>query len=131
MILNQITGIAASAMTAAQTRLSVAADNIVNSASAGAEDTTFRPRRAVPQAAPGGGVRVDIRPTEPPFQRVFAPDSPDADAEGFLAAPNVSLVQESVNIITAEAAFRAGAALLARADDLSGALLDVLDTDDR
>ena len=129
MILNQVASIATSAMTAAETRLGVAADNIVNSASAGTADTAFRPRRALPQAIPGGGVRVDIQPVDPPFQRVFSPDSPAADAEGFLSVPNVSLVQESVNILTAEAAFKAGAALLARSDELSGRLLDILDSD--
>lgn len=129
MILNRVASIAASAMTAAETRLGVAADNIVNSASAGTEETAFRPRRAIPQAVPGGGVRVDIRPVDPPFQRVFSPDSPDADAGGLLSVPNISLVQESVNIIAAEAAFKAGAALLARSDELSGRLLDILDSD--
>jgi len=47
----------------------------------------------------GGGVRViGIAEDSSPFQKVYNPGHPDADADGFVSLPNVSMAQEMVDL---------------------------------
>lgn len=62
-----------------------------------------------PQAARAFMVEVpEIRADEAPPQRVYEPTHPDADPEGYLALPNVNVVEEMVNMITASRAYESG-----------------------
>lgn len=45
--------------------------------------------------------------TSPPRQ-VYQPGHPDADAQGYVAMPNVNSIEEMVNMITASRAYDAG-----------------------
>ena len=48
----------------------------------------------------GGGVAVlDIVEDQTPFQKVYNPGHPDADAQGFVSMPNVNLSTEMVDLI--------------------------------
>lgn len=50
----------------------------------------------------GNGVRVvQIAEDESPGPRVYEPSHPDADAEGYVMKPNVNIVEEMVNMISA------------------------------
>ena len=49
--------------------------------------------------------------TSPP-QRVFDPTHPDADGEGYVSLPNVNVVEEMVNMITASRAYEAGVTVM-------------------
>jgi len=55
-----------------------------------------------------GGVRVAAiaEDTSPP-QRVYNPGHPDADADGYVLMPNVNVVTEMVDMITATRAYEA------------------------
>ncbi|MGI5839078.1 MAG: flagellar basal body rod protein FlgC [bacterium] len=56
----------------------------------------------------GSGVRVtDIRVDPSPFKYVYNPTHPDADARGYVAMPNVNIVTEMVDMITASRAYEA------------------------
>lgn len=47
-----------------------------------------------------GGVEVaDVVDDQTPFQKVYKPGHPDADAQGFVAMPNVNLSDEMVDMI--------------------------------
>ncbi len=47
----------------------------------------------------GGGVRVaDIVEDTAPFQKVYNPGHPDADKDGFVSLPNISMSQEMVDL---------------------------------
>jgi flagellar basal-body rod protein FlgC len=47
----------------------------------------------------GGGVEVvEVVEDASPFQRVYNPGHPDADAQGFVDLPNVKISQEMVNM---------------------------------
>lgn len=47
-----------------------------------------------------GGVEVkDVVEDSSPFQKVYKPGHPDADAEGFISLPNVNLSDEMVDMI--------------------------------
>jgi flagellar basal-body rod protein FlgC len=50
------------------------------------------------------GTRAD--PT--PGQRLYDPKHPDADAQGYVEYPNVNVVTEMVNLMTASRAYEAG-----------------------
>lgn len=48
----------------------------------------------------GGGVEVtDIVEDQTPFQKVYHPGHPDADAQGFVSMPNVNLSNEMVDLV--------------------------------
>lgn len=47
-----------------------------------------------------GGVAVsDVAEDQTPFQKVYNPGHPDADAQGYVSMPNVSLANEMVNMV--------------------------------
>ncbi|MDR2594644.1 MAG: flagellar basal body rod protein FlgC [Fibromonadaceae bacterium] len=56
----------------------------------------------------GSGVKVqEIRPDEGPDKLVYNPDHPDADENGYVHMPNVNIVEEMVDMITATRAYEA------------------------
>jgi len=121
--------ISASALTAQRLRMDVAASNIAN-----AETTrgrlvngqwvpyqrkmvvleTKQPSRfdqALRSAlgkSPGRGVRAAaIVEDRTPFKRVYDPTHPDADAEGYVLLPNVDILKEMVDLLSASRAYEA------------------------
>ena len=57
-----------------------------------------------------GGVRVDeIYEAENGVKTVYDPSHPDADEEGYVDLPNISLVEEMVGMISASRAYEANA----------------------
>ena len=56
----------------------------------------------------GNGVRVDeIREDSRPPKMVYDPAHPDADANGYVAMPNINVVEEMTKMITATRAYEA------------------------
>jgi flagellar basal-body rod protein FlgC len=45
-------------------------------------------------------------------QLIYDPNHPDADANGFVAMPNVNVVEEMVNLITASRSYEAGVTVM-------------------
>jgi flagellar basal-body rod protein FlgC len=45
-------------------------------------------------------------------QLIYDPNHPDADARGFVALPNVNVVEEMVNLITASRSYEAGVTVM-------------------
>jgi len=121
--------ISASGLTAQRMRMDVLASNLANvDTTRTAEGGPFRRRTVVfeerqlgsqsffdvfnqtlRQQAPGGrGVRVhSIVEDQTDGPRVFDPGHPDADAEGYVMRPNVNVVAEMVNMISASRAYEA------------------------
>lgn len=113
--------ISASGLAAERQRMEVIANNIANAHSTRSIDGgPYRRQQmlfaeALDSAATGGtapqslhGVRVlgvDTDKTE--FPKVYDPGHPDADQEGFVLMPNVSLPNEMVDLITASRAYEA------------------------
>lgn len=54
----------------------------------------------------------------------YEPDSPDADADGLVGAPNVDLASNIVELTQAEHAYKANLATLRTLDELSKALYE-------
>lgn len=111
--------IAASGLGAERLRMEVVANNIANAAvTRTPEGGPYRRRdvafETVLSEIEGGadsklgGVRVaGLVVDQSELPRVFQPGHPDADAEGFVAMPNVNLPIEMVNLITASRAYEA------------------------
>lgn len=134
--------IAASGMTAERLRLDVIANNLANvNSTRTAEGGPYRrqqvvfaareagPQRRVggrPQNRPGMGVRVVgiVRDTTP-FKRVWDPHHPDADEEGYVLLPNVDVVTEMVDMISATRAYEANVAVLQAAKQMAQSALEI------
>jgi len=120
--------ISASGLTAQRQRLDVAAENISNSettrtASGGpyrrkmvvlqeipSTSTSFRSRfsRLMNQSASKGGVKVtEIVEDQRDLNPVYNPDHPDANEEGYVMMPNVDLVKETIDGMSATRAYEA------------------------
>ncbi|WP_425407046.1 flagellar basal body rod protein FlgC [Hwanghaeella sp.] len=124
---------AVSGLNAATRRLDASANNIANAgtvgrvgAQAGDADQAFQAQTVQQTSTTGGGTRAAIVPRNPATQTVFAPDSPLANGQGLVEAPNVDLGEELVNQISAEAAFKANAAVIRSVDEQQDDLLDIL-----
>lgn len=118
--------ISASGMTAQRQRLDIAAENISNMNTTRTESGgPYRRKMVVLRekqvssfknelqsrmggAAQKGGVEVaEIVEDQRDLQPVYNPDHPDADEEGYVMMPNVDLVKETVDGMSATRAYEA------------------------
>lgn len=75
--------------------------------------TRFRDLANVRAAQQASLVEVtQIRQDTSPPQQVYDPSHPDADANGYVSLPNVNVVEEMVNLITASRAYEAGVTVM-------------------
>lgn len=125
--------ISASALTAQRLRMDVISQNIANVNTTRTEDgTPYRRKTVVFQEKEGdvpfsqylseesrtrylsgGGVRVTGIVEDPsPFREVYDPGHPDADENGIVRMPNVEVISEMVNMISATRAYEANVTAL-------------------
>ena len=88
--------------------------------------TLFNPTRAVDQTTALGGVRSTRQLVDPSAVQQFDPTASDADADGLVNRPNVSIEREVVGQITAQRQFEANLATIRAADELAESTLDIL-----
>ncbi|OIQ12526.1 flagellar basal body rod protein FlgC [Neomoorella thermoacetica] len=135
--------ISASGLTAERLRLDIIANNLANI------NTTRTPqggpyRREVPvfaerlqeamgqlpgrpsSRAPGAGVEVAaiVEDNSPP-RLVYDPSHPDADANGYVHLPNINIVNEMVDMITASRAYEANVTVLNAAKAMTLKALEI------
>jgi flagellar basal-body rod protein FlgC len=115
MSLFNIFNIAGSAMTAQAQRLNVVASNLANADSAtGADGKPYRAKQVVFSTTPmgadgqgGAGVKVAaVVEDTAPMKLVYDPKHPMANAQGYVAMPNVNPVDEMVNMISASRSYQ-------------------------
>lgn len=110
--------IAGSALNAQAVRLNTTASNLANADSvAGADGKPYRAKQVVFQAVPvgatGQGVRVQqVLESAAPMRMVYDPSSPVADEKGYVTMPNVDVVEEMVNMISASRAYQTNAEVM-------------------
>lgn len=119
-------------LAAASKKVEASASNIANMGSAGSLDPASpnQPYQALTtvQTANGtGGVSATNIPKQPGFVNAYAPDSPFANSEGIVGAPNVDLAEEAVNLKIAELTYKANISVLKTADEMSNELLNMFD----
>lgn len=63
---------------------------------------------ALNQGLVSNGVRVEsIQETEHPTKMIYDPSHPDADADGYVELPNINVVEEMVDMVSASKAYEA------------------------
>jgi flagellar basal-body rod protein FlgC len=138
----------ASGMTAERLRMDVISNNIANAnttrtAKGGPyrrEMVVFEPRggqgsfaSALSQNMDGGddnsageGVKaVGIVEDQSPFKEVYDPSNPDANKNGYVQMPNVNIVTEMVDMITATRAYEANVTAVNDSKNMAMRALDI------
>lgn len=128
-----IFNIAGSALNAQSQRMNVSASNIANADSAvGPDGQPYKARQVVFQMDPAGnsdaigGVKVNsvIESNAPPRLK-FDPGNPLADANGYVTLPNVDVVAETVNMISASRSYQANVEVINTAKSLMAKTLTI------
>lgn len=71
------------------------------------------------------GVEIDQFFEDPDVRLVYDPSHPDADADGFVAFPNINLVTEMVNMITATRAYEANVTAMNASKNMMMSALEI------
>ncbi len=136
--------ITASALTAQKLRMDVISENIAN------VDTTrtaaggpYKRKAVIFQERPnsmftdaldgeigkiqqGKGVRVSqVVEDETPGALVYDPSHPDANADGYVRKPNVNIVEEMVNMISASRSYEANITAMTTAKTMTAKTLEI------
>jgi flagellar basal-body rod protein FlgC len=121
-----VMNVAGSALAAQSVRLNTVASNMANANSAASSlESTYRARHpvftpaldAAPEEdfdvdyslddAPGVGVEVaGVVESQAPLRREYQPGHPLADAEGYVFMPNVNVVEEMADMISASRSYQ-------------------------
>ena len=137
--------ISASALSAQRLRMDVIAENIANANTTRAKNggtykrktVTFEERPnvtkfssslndALSRTVEGRGVRIGrIAEDDSPGPTVYDPSHPDADDDGYVEMPNVNIVAEMVNMISASRSYEANVTALATAKTMSAKTLEI------
>lgn len=119
MSLFNIFEVAGSAMNAQSQRLNTVASNLANADSAtSANGQPYKAKQVVFAAAPVGpagatGVNVAAVIEDPsPMKVVFDPKNPLADEKGYVTMPNVNVVEEMVNMISASRSYQSNVEMM-------------------
>jgi flagellar basal-body rod protein FlgC len=121
---------ALSGMKAAGRRLEVSASNIANARTTGplptdgGGTTAYRALDLRQTDTLGGGVATSVTERSPAYVAQADPGSPFADGNGLVAAPNVDLTGETVDLVGAKLAYGASAVVLKVDEEMSKHLLD-------
>lgn len=137
--------ISASGLTAQRLRMDLISQNIANADTTKTEDgTPYRRKTVVFQQRSadkpfseylsdaskskigGGGVRV-LRIVEDmsPLKKVYDPENPDADKEGYVYMPNVDITTEMINMISASRSYEANISSLNATKDMAMKALEI------
>jgi len=121
--------IAGSALTAQSQRMNVSASNMANADSvAGPDGQPYKARQVIfkMEPTPGqayaqsvGGVRVaEVVESNAPPRLQYDPRNPLANADGYVTLPNVDVVAETVNMISASRSYQANVEVINTAKNL-------------
>jgi len=126
MSLFSVFDIAGSALSAQSQRLNVVASNLANADSAvSANGAAYRAKQVVFSASPlarqmqGMGVQVAKVMDDPsPARLVYNPQHQMADGSGYVTMPNVNVVEEMTNMISASHAYQTNLDMMNTAKNL-------------
>ncbi|MCW8884666.1 MAG: flagellar basal body rod protein FlgC [Motiliproteus sp.] len=135
MSLSNVFNIAGSAMSSQSIRLNTVASNMANAESVSSSvDETYRARHPVFQLiqqqvqdgygpenglSAGQGVQVvDVVESEAPLRQQYEPNHPMAEENGYVYYPNVNVVEEMTNMISASRSFQTNADIMNTAKEM-------------
>ena len=137
---------AASGLTAERLRMDVISNNIANANTTRTREggayhrkyVIFEPRatdsstfenfrqKSIHKLEPGAGVRaIGIGTDNEQGPLVYDPSHPDANAQGYVERPNVNMVSEMVDMITASRAYEANTTTIDAAKSMVTKALDI------
>lgn len=137
--------VSASGLSAQRTRLNIISQNLANAETTRtAEGGPYRRRVTVfsaqpfvshlqqamdappQQNDPRQGVLVnEISQDNSPFKKVYDPSHPDADADGYVLYPNVDVVTEMVNMVTASRSYEANVTAVSASKNMALKALEI------
>jgi flagellar basal-body rod protein FlgC len=131
--------VAGSGLSAERGRMNIIASNLANARTT--SDANGQPYRRVDPVFEAKSMnpfsfdpvlrnvqRVDlsrVKRDENPGQLVYDPDHPDADEAGYVEYPNVNMVTEMVNMMTASRAYEAGVTSIESIKSMASAALRI------
>ena len=130
MSLYNIFDIASSSMSAQTTRLNLVASNMANADTVSSStNETYRSRQPVFGAvlqnelngrqSNSSGVRVlGVVESQAPLRQEYAPQHPMANADGYIFKPNVNVVEEMANMMSASRSYQNNVEMLNTAKQL-------------
>ncbi len=124
MSLLNVFNIASSAMNAQSVRLNTTASNLANAESVtSADGQAYKAQQGVFEAvrmgSAGQGVRVQqIVESAAPQRMQYEPGNPAANEAGYVTMPNVDVVEEMVNMISASRSYQTNAEVMTTAKTL-------------
>ena len=127
----RIFAIAGSALTAQSARLNAVSSNLANADSVtGADGQPYRAKQVVFKATPVEGGGLGVRVTQvvdsaAPLRMTYDPANPAADEKGYVSMPNVNVVEEMVNMISASRAYQTNAEVMNTAKALISKALTI------
>lgn len=136
MSLFNVFNITGSGMSAQSMRLNTTASNIANADSVSSSiDETYRARHpvfaaAMQKAADGqdGNVGVQVLgvvESNKPLNIEYAPEHPMADKEGYIYKPNVNVIEEMTNMISASRSYQTNVQLAESAKNMLNKTLTI------
>ena len=131
------TDIAASGLKVQRLRMNIIANNIANAETTRTEGgggafrrqlTILRGEQIRLGANPERlGVRVKRVEDDPsPMRHVYDPGHPDADVDGYVTYPNIDLMAEMVNLISAQRAYEANIAVVVSGKQMKQRALEII-----
>jgi flagellar basal-body rod protein FlgC len=139
MQLDNVFGIAGTALNAQTVRMNTTASNIANANSvAGSEEEAFRAKRPLFKALMNeemthagaqyvGGVKVDRIVNDPtPVRKTWEPTNPLADKDGYIYQSNVNEMTEMVDMMDASRSYQNNVEVVNTARQLMSRTLDIL-----
>lgn len=129
MSLFNVFSISGTGMSAQSVRLNTTASNIANADSVSSSiDQTYRARHPVfaaemQKAAAGQNESVGVQvlgvvESNKPLTVEYAPDHPMADGEGYIYKPNVNVIEEMTNMISASRSYQTNVQLAESAKNM-------------
>jgi len=88
-------------------------------------------RSMLPRSQSGSGnmstgvEAVDILENKNPYKMVYDPDNPNADDEGYVRKPNISLIKEMTNMMVASRAYEANVTVMNAAKGMMKKALEI------
>ena len=112
MSLFNVFNVAGSAMSAQAQRLNTTASNLANADSAtSATGQAYRAKQVVFEAVPLDNANTAVKVSQvvedpSPLKQVYDPKNPLADEKGYVTMPNVNVVDEMVNMLSASRSYQ-------------------------
>jgi len=138
--------ISASGLTAQRLRMDIISGNIANVETTRTEDggpyrrkvAVFQEKLQNKMSVFGSGLSVlndnandkgvevkEIREDQSPFKIEYRPNHPDADEDGYLRLPNISIMTEMINMIDATRAYEANVQAISNYKNMAASALDI------